>query len=293
MKLGCYVPLSGSDKVYGAVLKMLEYGANCMMGYTGAPTNTLRSPIDLNSVKKAEELLLAHNLSLETIIIHAPYILSLPSPEAEKRAFSREFLAKEIERTNQIGGKFLVFHSGSYKDNLEDGIKRLADSLNKALEKTKDTSVVLLLETSAGKGTEIGKNFDEIRQVIELINDKSRIGVCLDTCHIYDAGYDIKNNLKEVLADFEQTVGLNYLKVIHLNDSVHGLNSHRDRHANIGYGQLGFEALCEICWHPKLIDIYKILETPYDVVPPYKEEIQMLRNKKFNDFLKTKGEKNE
>ena len=279
--IGSHVSFTSKDQLVGSTIEALSYGANTFMFYTGAPQNTKRVPIDNNYTKEAISLM-KNNIELKHIIVHAPYIIN---PANDKNFdFNVRFLKEEISRVNEIGVKLLVLHPGSHVGlGVESGIKNIIDTLNYSL--SEDNDVTVCLETMAGKGTELGRTFEEIKQIIDGVKLKDKIGVCMDTCHLNDAGYDLKD-FDEVLNTFDKIIGLNYLKVIHINDSKNDINSHKDRHENIGYGKIGFDTLINIIYHDKLKEIPKILETPYvEGKPPYKFEIDMIKSKEFNPEL--------
>lgn len=283
--IGSHVGYKKDSGLVGSVKEALSYNANTFMFYTGAPQNTKRLPIDLEKVKEADQLMKDNKIAKENVIVHAPYIINLATDDLEKREFSCNFLKEEIKRVETLGFSYLVLHPGSHVGaGTDKGIQNIADSLNKIIDK--DTKVVILLETMAGKGTEVGKNFEELESIISKIKQKENIGVCLDTCHINDAGYDL-NYFDKVLDSFDKIIGLDKLKCIHVNDSKNIMGSHKDRHENIGYGHIGFDNLINIIYNKRLDNIPKILETPYidKTYPPYKYEIEMIRFKKFNDNL--------
>lgn len=283
--IGSHVGYKKDSGLVGSVKEALSYNANTFMFYTGAPQNTKRLPIDLEKVKEADQLMKDNKIAKENVIVHAPYIINLATDDLEKREFSCNFLKEEIKRVETLGFSYLVLHPGSHVGaGTDKGIQNIADSLNKIIDK--DTKVVILLETMAGKGTEVGKNFEELESIISKIKQKENIGVCLDTCHINDAGYDL-NYFDKVLDSFDKIIGLDKLKCIHVNDSKNIIGSHKDRHENIGYGHIGFDNLINIIYNKRLDNIPKILETPYidKTYPPYKYEIEMIRSKKFNDNL--------
>ncbi len=283
--IGSHVGYKKDSGLVGSVKEALSYNANTFMFYTGAPQNTKRLPIDLEKVKEADQLMKDNKIAKENVIVHAPYIINLATDDLEKREFSCNFLKEEIKRVETLGFSYLVLHPGSHVGaGTDKGIQNIADSLNKIIDK--DTKVVILLETMAGKGTEVGKNFEEIESIISKIKQKENIGVCLDTCHINDAGYDL-NYFDKVLDSFDKIIGLDKLKCIHVNDSKNIMGSHKDRHENIGYGHIGFDNLINIIYNKRLDNIPKILETPYidKTYPPYKYEIEMIRTKKFNKNL--------
>ena len=274
--IGSHVNFNSKDQLLRCLEQSLSYGANAFMFYTGAPQNTARSKIDDKIVNAAKEKMNSCGILLQNIIVHAPYIINLANNKDDsKYNFSINFLKEEIKRCEQIGIKYLVLHPGSHVGlGVEEGINSIVFALNKALEN--DSSVTILLETMAGKGTEIGSNLNEIKMIIDGVSDKSKIGICLDTCHLNDAGYDIDN-----------LIGLSYVHCIHVNDSKNPFASHKDRHENIGYGTLGFENIINIIYNPRLNNVPKILETPWiKEKPPYKEEIEMIKSKTFNSNLK-------
>lgn len=283
--IGSHVGYKKDSGLVGSVKEALSYNANTFMFYTGAPQNTKRLPIDLEKVKEADQLMKDNKIAKENVIVHAPYIINLATDDLVKRDFSCNFLKEEIKRVETLGFSYLVLHPGSHVGaGTDKGIQNIADSLNKIIDK--DTKVVILLETMAGKGTEVGKNFEELESIISRIKQKENIGVCLDTCHINDAGYDL-NYFDKVLDSFDKIIGLDKLKCIHVNDSKNIMGSHKDRHENIGYGHIGFDNLINIIYNKRLDNIPKILETPYidKTYPPYKYEIEMIRTKKFNKNL--------
>ena len=289
MIIGSHVSF-GSSGLLGSVKEALSYGANTFMFYTGAPQNTLRKPIDKDSTLEAQKLMKENNIDINTVICHAPYIVNLANNLDERKYdFSISFLTGEIKRCEEMGIKYIVLHPGS-SVGIEKAVAldNIVFALNEILKQ--DTTVTILLETMAGKGTELGCTLEEIKYIIEHIEKKELIGVCLDTCHLNDAGYNM-TNFDEFLKEFDQTIGLNYIKCIHVNDSKNPLGDHKDRHANIGYGMLGFDTLIKIINHQALINIPKILETPYigdndddkkRLYPPYKFEIAMIKEGKFN-----------
>ena len=289
--IGSHVSFKKDDQLIGSLKEALSYGSNTFMFYTGAPQNTARSQINIELTKEAKNLMEQHNIDSKNIIVHAPYIINLAST-GEKFDFAVSFLKQEIDRVESLGFQKLVLHPGSYVNlDVDTGIKNIIDGLNIVLKK--ETSVKILLETMAGKGTECGRTFEEIKQIIDGVEKKENIGVCLDTCHIHDAGYDI-TDFDQVLTEFDKIIGLEYLYCIHVNDSKNVKESHKDRHENIGLGYIGFDNLLHIIYHEKLEDIPKILETPYvtasddskeKIYPPYKFEIDMIRNKKINNNL--------
>src|SRR5690554_246349 len=286
--LGSHVSLKGNEMFLGSVKEAINYGANALMVYTGAPQNTRRRPISEMRIEEALKLMEENNISYENVVVHAPYIMNLANPSEEKRNFGIDFLTSEIERTDKMKATQIVFHPGSaVGSSREQAIKWIAEGLNKVIAKTKDSKVRIALETMAGKGNEIGKTFEEIRDIINLIDDKTRVSVCFDTCHTHDADYDIKNDFEGVIKEFDEIVGLEKISVLHINDSKNVKGAAKDRHENIGFGEIGFEPLQKIIFHEKFKTIPKILETPFiGGNPPYKEEIIMLKENKFNENIK-------
>jgi deoxyribonuclease-4 len=272
----------------GSIEETLSYKANALMIYTGAPQNTRRKDINLLKIDEALALMKEHNLDTNHIVVHAPYVMNLANPSVEKREFAVEFLTSEIERSHRMHATQIVLHPGSaVASTVEQGISWIAEGLNQVIENTKDKPVRIALETMAGKGNEIGRTFEELKQIIDLIHDKSRVSVCFDTCHTHDSGYDIKHNFQSVIDEFDRVIGKEYISVFHINDSKNIRGARKDRHENIGFGEIGFEALMEVVYHQDFIKIPKILETPYiEENAPYKEELEMIRNNQFNPNLK-------
>lgn len=288
--IGSHVSYKTSEQLLGSVLEALSYGANTFMFYTGAPQNTMRGNIDTNLRDKAFELMKENNIDINNVIVHAPYIVNLAN--IDNFDFSVSFLKKEVERCNTLGIKYMVLHPGSSVNcSRKEAIKNISDGLNLILYN--DYDVKILLETMAGKGNEVGKSFDELKVIIDNVKYKDKIGVCLDTCHLNDAGYDI-SNFDNVLEEFNKIIGINYIGCIHINDSKNILGSHKDRHENIGFGTIGFDNLINVIYNKKLENIPKILETPYvsknddskeREYPPYKYELDMIRNRVFDNDL--------
>ncbi|MDD6878924.1 MAG: deoxyribonuclease IV [bacterium] len=288
--IGSHVSFNKDEQLLGSLKEALEYGANTFMFYTGAPQNTKRIPINDLLTFKALELMKANGIDYSKVIVHAPYIINLANKkDLDKYEFSVRFLTEEVERCEQLGIKYMVLHPGSHVGEGENtGLSNIINGLNEIIANTdiENNSVTILLETMAGKGTELGVNFDQIKTIIDNIKNKNRIGVCMDTCHLNDSGYDV-SNFDSILDDFDKKIGLNYLKCIHINDSKNNIGAHKDRHENIGFGYIGFDNLIDIIYNPKIESIPKILETPYiEKYPPYKEEIEMIRNRDFNPELK-------
>ena len=292
MIIGSHVSF-GKNGLLGSVKEALSYGANTFMFYTGAPQNTLRKPIDNETTLKAWQLMQENNIDLNNVICHAPYIVNLANNLDERKYdFSISFLTEEIKRCEEMKIKYIVLHPGSSVGIAKDiALDNIALALNKILKNAK--TVTILLETMAGKGTELGCALEEIKYLIDHVDKKELIGVCLDTCHLNDAGYDM-HNFDEFLQSFDEIIGINYIKCIHVNDSKNIKGAHKDRHANIGYGEVGFDSLIKIINNESLKNIPKILETPYigdtdddktRIYPPYKFEIAMIKEDKFNPNL--------
>lgn len=291
VKIGSHVSLSGKKMLLGSVEESLENGANCLMVYTGAPQNTKRRPIDEFRVDEAKELLAKNNISMDDVIIHAPYIINLANttkPEVFELAV--DFLRQEIKRVEEIGAKYIVLHPGAHVGAGEEaGLDQIIKGLDMVL--TKEQTPIICLETMAGKGSELGTSFEQLAYIINNVKLPDKLGVCLDTCHINDAGYD-ETDFDKILDEFDKIIGLDKLKVIHVNDSKNPIASHKDRHANIGYGTIGFDKLIKIIYNPRIKYLCKILETPFvndRKDSPYKQEIAMIKNKKFVDWLDEEG----
>ena len=278
--IGSHVKYNSTTQLIGSVKEAISYGATTFMFYTGAPQNTARSPINKSIIEDAKKLMVENNINIEKVVVHAPYIINLAN--TEKYDFAVSFLKQEVKRCEEIGIKYMVLHPGSHVGLGEEvGINNIVNGLNDVLE---DSKVTILLETMAGKGSELGCNLDQIKTIIDRVENKDKIGICLDTCHLNDAGYDV-NNFDSILDEVDKKVGLKYVGCVHINDSKNPISSHKDRHENLGYGTIGFNTLIDIIYNKRLEDIPKILETPYiGEHAPYKEEIEMIKNKKFEDF---------
>lgn len=284
--IGSHVSFNSKDQLLGSVKESLKYGSNTFMFYTGAPQNTLRAKISDVITKEALDLMKENKISLDNLIVHSPYIINLANnKEEDKYQFSIKFLIEEIKRCEQIGVKYLVLHPGSHVGlGVDIGIENIVNALN--IVNKSNNNIIVLLETMAGKGSEIGSNFYELKRIIDGVEDKNKIGICLDTCHLNDSGYDIEE-FDKLLEEFDKIIGLSYLHCVHVNDSKNIKGARKDRHENIGYGTIGFNNLLNVIYNKKIENIPKILETPWiNEKAPYKEEIEMIRNKKFNDKLK-------
>ena len=291
--IGSHVGFKKDTQILGSLKEALSYGANTFMFYTGAPQNTARYPISDGLTLEALNLMKENNIDYSKVIVHAPYIINLCNEE--KFEFSVNFLIEELNRCNQLGVKYLVLHPGSHVGlGIEKGIENIAKGINMAFTNLgKENNVIILLETMAGKGTEVGSKLEEIKEIIDKIEDKDHIGVCLDTCHLSDGGYDIEN-FDAFLDEFNNLIGINKIGCVHVNDSKNIKGAHKDRHENFGFGNVGYETLINIIYNERLENVPKILETPYvdKDYPPYKYEIEMIRNKQFDENLleKIKGQ---
>jgi len=281
--LGSHVSMSGKEMLLGSVKEALSYGANTFMVYTGAPQNTKRKEIKDLNIDAAKAAMKENGITC--FVVHAPYIINLANtikPDIFKLAV--DFLSLEVERTKAMGSRVLILHPGSHVGaGVDAGIKKITEGLNEVI--TKDTDCLITLETMAGKGSEIGRSFEELAAIYDGVTYNDKLRVCLDTCHLNDACYDIVHNLDGVLQDFDRILGLDQIAAIHINDSKNILGAGKDRHANIGDGTIGLAALKTIVHMPEFQTIPKILETPYlpskdgeaRSLPPYKEEIALLR----------------
>lgn len=281
----------GKEQLLGATKEAISYGANTFMFYTGAPTNTVRKDIIDGYTNEALELMKQNNINVDNVVCHAPYIVNLANRIDEtKYEFSINFIRRELARCDEMHIKQMVLHPGSaVKITKEDGLINIATAINIILDGT--TNCCILLETMAGKGSECGINIDEIAFLINNINKKDQIGVCLDTCHLSDGGYDMKE-FDKYLDEFDKKIGLNYIGCIHINDSKNPVGAHKDRHANLGKGYIGFNTLIDVIYNKRLGDIPRILETPYigdtddskeRLYAPYKYEIEMIRSKVYDE----------
>ena len=286
--IGSHIGLSSPDYLLGAVSESIANGANTFMIYTGAPQNTIRKDVDTFKIKEAHALMQAHGIDANDVIIHAPYIINLCSSKPEVRELATEFLTKELKRVEKMGFNKLVLHPGSrLEQDLETGIKFIVEGLKIAL-KNAQNDVKILLETMAGKGSEVGCNMSEIKAIIEGVNSP-KIGVCLDTCHLNDSGVNI-NDFDAYLDQFDKEIGLDKVLCVHLNDSKNPLGAKKDRHENLGYGTIGFDALINVIYNKRLENVPKILETPWPKIDekevyPYKIEIEMIKSKTFKRWF--------
>lgn len=291
--IGCHVSMKAPNYLLGSLEQALSYNANAFMIYTGPPQNATRKPVQELLLSEFKTQLTAHNIAIKNVIAHAPYLINLANTiKPSTFDFSVELLQKELKRCQEIGITTIVLHPGSTVGaDKTQALNQIIKGLDAAC--FANQTVKIALETMAGKGNETCSNFQELAYIINNVKNKELIGVCWDTCHLYDAGYDLVNNLETVIKEFDQLIGLNKLLVLHINDSKFGLNSHKDRHENLGMGKIGFAALIKVIYHPLFVDKVKILETPWiNNQAPYKEEIIMIRNKTFNPttLLALKGE---
>ncbi|MFY8330777.1 deoxyribonuclease IV [Vagococcus carniphilus] len=291
MLLGSHVSMNGKKMLLGSAETAKSYNANTFMIYTGAPQNTRRKPIEELNIEAGLAFMEENNMDINDIVVHAPYIINLGNTiKPQNFGFAVDFLRQEIERVEAIGATQITLHPGAHVgEGADKGINQIIKGLNEVLRA--DQTPQIALETMAGKGTEIGRSFEELAQIIEGVTHNEKLSVTLDTCHINDAGYNVREDFDGVLEEFDKIIGLDRLKVIHVNDSKNPQGSHKDRHANIGFGTIGFDALNYVVHHPKLKDLPKILETPYvgedkkTAKPPYEFEISMLKDQKFNPNL--------
>ncbi|WP_456274015.1 deoxyribonuclease IV [Bacillus sp. AK031] len=292
IKLGSHVSMSGKKMLLGSSEEAVGYGANTFMIYTGAPQNTRRKKIEDLNIE--EGLLHMKENGIHDIVVHAPYIINIGNTTNPSTfELGVNFLQSEIERTAALGAKQIVLHPGAHVGaGAEAGIKKIIEGLNEVL--VKDQEVNIALETMAGKGSECGRSFEELAMIIDGVEHNEKLSICFDTCHTHDAGYDIVNDFDGVLDEFDRIIGIDRLKVLHINDSKNVCGAAKDRHENIGFGHIGFDALSKIVHHPQLADVPKILETPFvgedkkNKKAPYKFEIEMLKSKAWDEGLLTR-----
>lgn len=292
MYLGSHVSF-GNEQLLGSTKQAISYGANAFMFYTGAPQNTVRKALNDELTLEALKLMQSNGISIDKVICHAPYIINLANKkDLSKWEFSINFLRNEINRCEQMGVKYIVVHPGSAVGiSKAEGLSNISEALNLIIKN--DDECMILLESMAGKGNECGCSLEELKIILDKVTS-DHIGICLDTCHLNDAGYDMAK-FSNFLNLFDEIIGISKIKCLHLNDSKNILGSHKDRHENIGYGTLGFENILNIIYNPIFSQIPIILETPYigeedndkeRIYPPYKFEIEMLKAKKINKNLK-------
>lgn len=289
LKIGSHVSMSGKKMLLAASEEAVSYGANTFMVYTGAPQNTRRKKIEDLNIEAGRRHMEENGIS--EIVVHAPYIINIGNTSNPATfELGVTFLRTEIERTAAIGAKQIVLHPGAHVGaGADEGIKKIIEGLNEVL--TGSENVQIALETMAGKGSECGRSFEELARIINGVTHNDKLSVCFDTCHTHDAGYRIVEDFDGVLNEFDKIIGIDRLKVLHINDSKNPMGASKDRHENIGFGHIGFQALNYVVHHPQLDNIPKILETPYvgedkdNKKPPYLFEIDMLRKKEFNENL--------
>lgn len=290
--IGSHVSFNKNEQLVASVKEALSYKSTTFMFYTGAPQNTNRSELDDKLIEEANKLMIENNIDKSKVIVHAPYIINLAN-DGKSYDFAINFLKQEIDRCSKLGIKNIVLHPGSHVGlGIQKGLDNIVFALKEVLKNSKDVNI--LLETMAGKGSELGTTTDELKYIIDNVNSDN-LCVCLDTCHLNDSGVDI-NEFDKYIEDFDNKIGISKIKCIHINDSLNPINSHKDRHANIGFGTIGYDALLKVIYNPLFEDIPKILETPYvtkddtskeKIYPPYKYEIEMIRKKEFDsDIIK-------
>ena len=284
--IGSHVSYKNDTQLVGSVKEALSYGSTAFMFYTGAPQNTQRGTINDGLTLEAMNIMKENNIELDKVIVHAPYIVNLGNNiDPDKWQFSQDFIRQELDRCETLGIKYMVLHPGAAVGlDRTEAMDNIIRGLNNIL--VEDDTTIVLLETMAGKGSEIGSNFKEISYLLNGIKLKDKVGVCLDTCHLSDSGIDI-SKFDEYLDEFDKIIGLNKIGCIHVNDSKNPNGAHKDRHENLGFGTIGFDNLINVIYNERLSNIPKILETPYvdKEYPPYKQEIEMIRNKSFNPNL--------
>lgn len=291
LKIGSHVGMSGKEMLLGSAKEAKSYGANVFMAYTGAPQNTRRKDVSELKIKEAWEYM--NENGIEDIIIHAPYIINLGNTiKPETYEIAEKFLATELERTSAMGSHVMILHPGSHVGaGVDAGIAQIVNGINQVL--TRESDVYIALETMAGKGSEIGRSFEELARIYDGVKYNDKLRVCFDTCHVNDSGYDLVHNLSGTLEAFDRVIGTDQIAVFHINDSKNPCGASKDRHENIGFGHIGFDTLKEIIYMKEFESIPKILETPYVKNPenskksyaPYKYEIAMIREGKFEPNL--------
>lgn len=292
MLIGSHVSMSGKKMLLGAAEEAASYGASTFMIYTGAPQNTRRKPIEELNIEAGTALM--EKVGISHMVVHAPYIINLGNTiKPENFGFAISFLKEEIRRAQALGATQITLHPGAHVGaGVDAGLQQIIKGLNEVLDA--DQIPQIALETMAGKGTELGRTFEELAVIIDGVTLNEKLSVTLDTCHTHDGGYNIKDDFDGVLNEFDHIIGLDRLKVIHVNDSKNPQGAHKDRHANIGFGEIGFDALNYVVHHPQLQTLPKILETPYvgedkkNKRAPYGFEIAMLKSQTFDPDLLNK-----
>ena len=285
MIIGSHVSMSGKDMLLASVKEALSYGANTFMFYTGAPQNTRRKETSELKIEEAKALMKQSGIDIRNVVVHAPYIINLANTVKEETyELAVRFLKQELQRCADIGTSILVLNPGSHvQAGLEAGLNQIILGLNEVLKETPYQGKIAL-ETMAGKGSEVGTTFDQLKYIIDHCDYPEKLGICLDTCHIHDAGYDL-SNFDAILDEFDRVLGLENLLAVHLNDSKNVKGAHKDRHANLGHGEIGFDILNGVAHNERIKDVPKILETPFiNQKAPYKEEITMLKNQTFTNI---------
>ena len=294
LKLGCHVGMAGKEMMLGSVKDAISFGANTFMLYTGAPQNTKRKDVSELRIPEAKELMKENGI--EEFVVHAPYIINLANTvKPETFDIAVEFLELELARTEAMGSATLVLHPGSHVGaGVEEGVRQIAKGLNMVLKA--DTKVHVALETMAGKGSEIGRSFEELAMIYDKVTYNDKLRVCFDTCHTSDAGYDIIHDFDGVMEHFDKVLGKDQIAVFHMNDSKNAPGAGKDRHENFGFGHIGYDALMYIMNHKDFMDVPKILESPYIKDPdnakksyePFKHEIAMIRSGVFDPDMQRK-----
>ncbi|WP_119317632.1 deoxyribonuclease IV [Companilactobacillus formosensis] len=294
MIIGSHVAMKAPKMLAGSAKEAHSYGANAMMIFTGAPQNTRRKDVSEMNIPEGQRLLKMYGI--KNIIGHAPYIINLGNTlKPDKLEFGIDFMRGEIKRCDALGIQALSFHPGAHlKQGPDVALKQIGQALNEIIDPNQKVSIAI--ETMAGKGTEVGTSFEQIAQIFDNCAQNDKLSVTMDTCHMSDAGYDVKNDFDGVLNEFDHIIGLENLSVIHLNDSKNERGSHKDRHEDIGFGTIGFDALSYVAHHPQLENVPKIMETPYvkrnendkKGIAPFKPEIEMLLANKFDPEMKEK-----
>lgn len=271
-KIGCHLSVAKGFEAMG--MEALSIGANYFQFFTRNPRGSKAKEIDPEDVLRLRKLMHENNIS--GALAHAPYTLNPASKDEKVRQFAEEVMRDDLQRLELMPGTFYNLHPGSHVgQGIDEGIRLVIDLLNKVM--WKDQKTIVLLEAMAGKGTELGRSFEELKMILDGVEHKDRIGVCIDSCHISDAGYDIVNDLDGVLEEFDRIIGLNWLKAVHINDSINEIGSGKDRHAKIGEGTLGLDTFERLINHPSLRDLPFVLETPNDI-EGYKKEIELLKS---------------
>ncbi len=289
MLIGSHVSMKGKEMLLGSVKEAHCYQANVLMVYTGAPQNTKRKPIEEMNIASGKAYMKEHGL--EEVVVHAPYIINLGNTiKPGYLDFAIEFLREEIKRAEALGAKQLVLHPGAHvQAGTKVGLTQIIKGLNEVIDREQKISIAL--ETMAGKGTELGRTFEELAMIMDGVHFNDKLSITFDTCHVHDAGYNIKEDLSGVLTEFDKVIGLERLQVLHINDSKNSCGAHKDRHANFGFGEIGFEALMKVVREPRFKDIPKILETPWvgedkkNQKAPYLQEINMIRQNQFDPMM--------